>query len=67
MLWKKFNDQLAVLFIILIVLVWIADMLSRVYLKVGIGEAIIGATIVIFTLIAQHYFRRREPEKEEQK
>jgi hypothetical protein len=41
-----------------------ADPFLRFYFKFGLPESVLGATVVIVTLVAQFYFRRREPDKE---
>ncbi len=64
MLWSRFNDQLALLLALLIVGIWIVDPIIAQYYGIPISRDVIGATVVIFTLIAQFYFRRREPNGE---
>lgn len=61
MIWKRFSDQLAVLFIVLFVGLWVADPFLKFYFKFGLPESVLGATVVIVTLVAQFYFRRKEP------
>ncbi len=56
--WKTWNDRLSLVLIVLIVAVWIGDC----FLPVRLSEAVIGATIVVFTLVAQFYFRKKEDE-----
>jgi len=62
MLWKKFNDQLAFILIVLFILTWFADAALRYLLKVGLSEAVMGATVSLITLVVQYYFRRKEPD-----
>ena len=54
----KFNDAFAVLLVVLIAALWVVQGLG--YLNLA-GE-VVGATIVVFTLVAQHYFRKVKPE-----
>ncbi len=61
MLWKKFNDQMAVILMGTILLLWMADPFFAAIYKIQIDRAIIGATIVAFTLIVQFYFRKDKP------
>tara|TARA_Y100000310_G_scaffold309636_1_gene353942 strand:- start:627 stop:806 length:180 start_codon:yes stop_codon:yes gene_type:complete len=53
-LFSKFNDVLAVGVVILIVALWSLQGLGWMVLS---GE-VVGATIAVFTLIAQFYFRK---------
>ena len=53
--WKNWNDRLSLLLLLGIPVVWIAQR----WLPVP-GEAI-GATIAVWTLVAQFYFRRSPP------
>lgn len=56
---KRFNDLLAiVLMVIVIPGLWVAIGLQ--YLD--IPDVVTGATIPVWTLIAQHYFRKKETE-----
>ena len=55
---EKFNDAFAVLLVILIATLWIVQGMG--YLNLA-GE-VVGATIVVFTLVAQHYFRKVKPD-----
>ena len=57
MLWKRFNDQLALVLAILIVGLWTGMGLRWLILP---GE-IVGGTLTVFALIAQFYFRKAEP------
>jgi hypothetical protein len=54
---KTFNDLLALIVMILIIILWALQGLGIITLP---GE-IIGATIAIFTLIGQFYFRKSKP------
>lgn len=54
---KTFNDLLALIVMILIIILWALQGLNLLNLA---GE-IIGATIAIFTLIGQFYFRKSKP------
>lgn len=63
MIWKKFNDQIALILIVFIVGLWIVDPMIKGYWGSGLPESVIGATVVIITLIAQFYFRRKEPDE----
>ena len=51
---KSFNDLFAIILIILIIALWILSGLHFINLS---GE-ILGATIAVFTLIAQFYYRK---------
>ena len=53
----KFNDAFAVLLAVLIIAVWVSDGLGFLTLS---GE-VVGATIVVFTLVAQYYYRKATP------
>lgn len=63
MLWKRFNDQIALIVLILFIGVWIADVVMRCMIKVGFAEGVMGATISLVTLIVQYYFRQKPPEE----
>ncbi len=52
--WKKFNDRLAIVFLLLIVGLWVGNK------WLGMSGEIIGATISVFTMVAQYYFRKKE-------
>lgn len=57
---KKFNDVLAILIgVVIIPGIWVAQGLG--VLNLG-GTEIIGCTIAIETLVAQHYYRKLKPE-----
>ena len=53
----KFNDAYAVLLAVLIIALWVVQGLGLLNLA---GE-VTGATIVVFTLIAQFYYRKSSP------
>ena len=55
MLWNKFNDQLALVGVVIIIGIWVANK------WLSIPKEAIGATIVIFTLIFNYYFRKSPP------
>ena len=59
MLWKRFNDQFAVVLILMFVLLWAGDIVLRVFDKPGLDTGVMGATIALFTLVVQFYFRRK--------
>jgi hypothetical protein len=61
MIWKKFNDQIALLLIILVFLLWGLEPFVKNYYGYGFSESVMGATVVIATLVSQYYFRRKEP------
>jgi len=63
MLWKKFNDQVALFVLCLFILVWISDVVMRGLGFAGFAEGVMGATISLVTLIVQYYFRQRPPEE----
>ena len=55
---KKFNDLLAILLgVVVIPAIWIVHGLGFLTMP---GE-VIGATIAVFTLVAQYYFRKSPP------
>ena len=51
---KQFNDVLAVVVLVMIVALWSLQGLGWMALS---GE-VVGATIAVFTLVAQYYFRK---------
>lgn len=57
MLWRHFNDQLGLALVILVFALWTGIGLKWLTLP---GE-IIGGTLTVFALVAQFYFRRKEP------
>jgi len=59
--WKVWNDQIGLIFVILIFGLWICEPIISQYYGKGLPESVLGATVVIITLIAQYYFRRKEP------
>lgn len=54
--WKEFSDRLAFILVFIIPMLWVANK------WVGMPGEIIGATILAWGLIIQHYFRKRMPE-----
>lgn len=54
--WRTFNDRLALLLVVLIPAMWIADGLNA--LGLDLSEAVSGALIVTWTLVTQFYFRK---------
>jgi hypothetical protein len=56
--WKTWNDRLSIILLLLIVGLW----LGNAWLPKALNDSIIGATIVVFTLVAQYYFRKKEDE-----
>jgi hypothetical protein len=55
MYWRTWRDQLALLLLIVIPLLWVGNC----FLPKPIPEVIIGATIAGWTLIVQFYFRKK--------
>jgi len=55
--WKRFNDRLALIVVLLLVGVWIGDAV----IKNTFDQQVIGASILAFGMIIQFYFRRKEP------
>ena len=55
--WKTFNDRLAIVLLVMILLLWLLQPLA----KFSLPDAVNGALIVAFTLILQYYFRRSPP------
>ena len=55
---KNFRDILALILVLLILGFWIVQGLGLI----AISEVVIGATISIFTLVAQFYFRKAKTE-----
>lgn len=53
---QNFNDFLALILIILIVTLWIV----QGCFKVNLREDVNGALVVIFTLVVQYYYRKKE-------
>jgi putative effector of murein hydrolase LrgA (UPF0299 family) len=47
--------------VVFIFVLWILHPIISQYYGVGLPESVLGATVVIITLIAQFYFRRKEP------
>ena len=56
---QSFNDFLALVLIGVIVTLWILQGKETIALSEGVN----GALIVIFTLVAQFYFRKKQEEK----
>lgn len=56
--WKKFNDRLALLLIIVIPLLWVTMAWT------GLPETVVGATILAWGLVVQYYFRKGPPKDE---
>ncbi len=50
--WKTFNDRLALITVLIIVALWLA------HRWLSLPNEVIGATILQFGLIMQHYFRK---------
>ena len=53
--WKTFTDRMALILIILIPAMWVAQK------WLNLPETVLGATIMGWTLILQFYFRKKEP------
>lgn len=62
--WKTWNDQLALVVVILIFVLWGIYPWIKNYYGYGFPESVIGATVSIMTMIVQFYFRRKEPNGE---
>ena len=52
--WKTWNDRLSLLLLVGIPALWAANR------WVGVPEAALGATIAVWTLVAQFYFRKKD-------
>ena len=50
--WKTFNDRLALVTVLVIVMLWLA------HRWINLPSEVIGATILQFGLIMQHYYRK---------
>jgi hypothetical protein len=50
--WKTFNERLALITVLIIVALWLA------HRWLSLPNEVIGATILQFGLIMQHYFRK---------
>ena len=61
MIWKNFNDQIGLILIVMIFILWGIEPWVRNYYGHGFSESVMGATVVIATLVSQFYFRRKEP------
>jgi hypothetical protein len=55
----NFNDFLAVILIVGIIILWIAQACT----KLALPAEVTGALIVTWTLIVQYYFRKKQEEK----
>ena len=55
--WKTFNDRLALVTLLIIVVLWIAQR------WIQLPNEVIGATILQFGLIMQFYFRKAAKKK----
>lgn len=58
MLPRRFNDTLAVLLVAAIFAVWI---LAGLGVLPSVPESVIGASIMLVTLIGQYYYRKSPP------
>jgi len=54
MLWKNWNDQLSLIVLLIIAALWALGGIGILKLP----SEVTGATIVVFTLITQFYFRK---------
>ena len=52
--WKTWNDRLSLLLLLGIPALWVIDHWA------GIRPEALGATIPVWTLVAQYYFRKKE-------
>jgi len=50
--WTSFNDRLALITVLIIVILWLAQR------WINLPNEVIGATILQFGLIMQHYYRK---------
>jgi hypothetical protein len=50
--WTTFNDRLALITVLIIVMLWL------VHRWINLPSEVIGATILQFGLIMQHYYRK---------
>jgi hypothetical protein len=50
--WTSFNDRLALITVLVIVILWVA------HRWINLPSEVIGATILQFGLIMQHYYRK---------
>ncbi|MBM3156956.1 MAG: hypothetical protein FJ004_06690 [Chloroflexi bacterium] len=50
--WTSFNDRLALITVLVIVILWLA------HRWINLPSEVIGATILQFGLIMQHYYRK---------
>jgi hypothetical protein len=60
--WTSFNDRLALITVLVIVMLWLAQR------WINLPNEVIGATILQFGLIMQHYYRKAasSPDKKRQ-
>ena len=63
MKWKTWNDQISLALIVGLPAMWAATAVFNVPLQ----EAVMGATIAMWSLVVQYYFRRSPPEPNEPK
>jgi hypothetical protein len=53
--WTTFNDRLALITVLVIVILWLSQR------WINLPNEVIGATILQFGLIMQHYYRKAAP------
>lgn len=53
--WKTFNDRMALFLMVAILAIFVTSN------WLALSEAIVGGLLTTFALIAQYYFRRKEP------
>ena len=58
MLWKTFNDQLAIYLLMAIPALWLVSATGRI----DLSEQVEGALILAWGLLIQFYFRKKETE-----
>jgi hypothetical protein len=58
MLWKTWNDVLSLVLVVLIFALWVGSC----FLPQPLPESVIGATIVLVTLVGQYYYRKAKDE-----
>lgn len=61
MLWKNHRDQLSVALLGAIFVMFIVDLVGRVYWGVGLPGEVVGAMISAMMLIVQFYWRKAGP------
>lgn len=59
---KTFNDFLALIIVLAIVALWILDPVLRANVGFGLPDQVVGATILLLTLVVQFYYRRAKDE-----